>query len=43
VVVVKSDPDVAYSHWINITTLIEEAGGTVTLEIKEEQMADIPQ
>jgi biopolymer transport protein ExbD len=43
VVVVKSDADVTYSHWISTTTLIEEAGGTVTLEIKEEQETDLPQ
>lgn len=37
VVVVKSEPDTPYSHWIFVTSMIEDAGGIVTLQIEEER------
>jgi biopolymer transport protein ExbD len=42
VVVVKSDPDVPYHHWIKYTTLIEEAGGIITVLREEEQEVRVP-
>ena len=37
VVVVKSQADVPYNHWIAMTGIIEKAGGIVTLLLEEEQ------
>jgi biopolymer transport protein ExbD len=37
VVVVKSAKDTPYRHWILITGWIEEAGGTITLQLQEER------
>ena len=37
VVVVKSDGDVEYQRWIVISLMIEEAGGTLTIQREEEQ------
>ena len=37
VVVVKSQDDVPYNHWIAMTEIIEKAGGIVTLLLEEEQ------
>ena len=37
VVVLKSRKDVPYERWINVTGLIEQAGGVVTLQLEEEQ------
>ena len=37
VVVVKSQADVPYYHWIAMTEIIEKAGGIVTLLLEEEQ------
>ncbi len=42
VVVVKSERDVPYHHWIKYTTLIEEAGGIITVLREEEQEVRIP-
>ena len=42
VVVVKSDKDVAYHHWIAVTTRIEDAGGIITLQIEEEREIELP-
>ena len=36
-VVVKSQADVPYNHWIAMTEIIEKAGGIVTLLLEEEQ------
>ena len=41
VVVLKSQPDVLYQHWIATTEIIERAGGIVTLLIEEEQTIQI--
>ena len=37
VVVLKSQADVPYAHWIAMTEIIEQAGGIVTLLLEEEQ------
>lgn len=37
IVVVKSDKDTPYHHWIAVTGHIAEAGGIVTLQLEEEQ------
>jgi len=42
VVVVKSEPETPYSHWITVTELIEQAGGVVTIQREEEQQITIP-
>lgn len=42
VVVVKSRPETPYHHWIQATTLIEEAGGIITLQLEEEREVQIP-
>lgn len=42
VVVIKSRKDVAYSHWIDITSRIEDAGGIITLQMEEEREVQIP-
>lgn len=42
IVVVKSTKDVPYFHWIAITGAIEEAGGTITLQLEEERSVAVP-
>lgn len=42
IVVVKSTKDVPYHHWITITGAIEEAGGTITLQLEEERSVAVP-
>lgn len=42
VVVVRSKPEVPYYHWIDYTTMIEEAGGTITVLREEEQEVRVP-
>lgn len=37
VVVVKSAKDVPYKRWIQVTNWIEDAGGTITLQLEEEK------
>jgi len=41
IVAVKSRKEVPYSHWMNITGLIEDAGGVITLQMEEEQTVKI--
>jgi len=41
VVVVKSRTDTPYEFWITITGLIEEAGGTVTIQREEERTISV--
>ena len=41
VVVLKSQADVPYEHWIGMTGIIERAGGVVTLLLEEEQTVNI--
>ncbi len=42
VVVVKSEPDTPYSHWIFVTSIVEDAGGIVTLQLEEEREIQVP-
>ena len=41
VVVVKSEADVPYKHWITVTSIIEDAGGIITLQLEEEREVQI--
>ena len=41
IVVVKSQADVPYEHWIAMTEVIEHAGGIVTLLLEEEQTVNV--
>lgn len=42
VVIVKSRPDTPYHHWIRVTAAIEDAGGTITLQMEEEREVIVP-
>lgn len=42
IVVVKSARDTTYEHWIAVTAAIEEAGGTITVQLTEEQIIPVP-
>ena len=33
-VVVKSEPDTPFGHWIRVTALVEQAGGLVALQVE---------
>jgi len=37
VVVVKTKPDVPYEHWIAVAALIQDKGGSLTIQREEEQ------
>jgi biopolymer transport protein ExbD len=41
VVLVKSTPDTSYEHWIDITGVVEEAGGVVTLQMEENKTVNV--
>lgn len=41
IVVVKSEKDTPYSHWIRITGQIEAAGGVITLQLEEEKEVNV--
>ena len=41
IVAVKSRPDTPYLFWIDVTALIEEAGGTVTIQLEEERTVQV--
>ena len=43
VVVVKSQADTPYNHWIFVTSVIADAGGVVTLQLEEEREVQIPE
>ncbi|MBT4864270.1 MAG: biopolymer transporter ExbD [Planctomycetaceae bacterium] len=43
VVVVKSAPEVPYDRWIDITAMIEDAGGIITLQLEEEREVTLPE
>ena len=42
VVIVKSSKDTPYFRWISTTSLIEDAGGIVTLQLEEEREVQVP-
>jgi biopolymer transport protein ExbD len=41
-VVVKSGRDTPYQHWILVTSLIEQAGGIVALQLEESREVVVP-
>src|SRR4029078_5165310 len=41
IVVVKSDPNTPYLHWIAITTQIQDAGGSITIQREEERTVSV--
>jgi biopolymer transport protein ExbD len=41
VVVVKSKPDVAYEHWIAVTTLVQDLGASITIQREEERTVTV--
>ena len=41
IVAVKSRKEVSYSHWMDITGIIEDAGGVITLQLEEEQTVQV--
>lgn len=41
VVVVKSKPEVAYEHWIAVTTLVQDLGASITIQREEEQTVTV--
>ena len=43
VVVVKSGQDATWQHWLEVTTLIDDAGGIMTMQLEEEREVMIPQ
>jgi len=43
VVIVKSRPDVPYHHWITATSMVEEAGGIITIQREERREVQIPE
>jgi biopolymer transport protein ExbD len=42
VVVLKSKPEAEYQQWIIVSSLIEEAGGIITIQREEEREVTIP-
>ncbi len=42
VVVLKSDQDVDYKRWIEVTMMIDEAGGMLTIQREEERTVQVP-
>jgi len=41
VVIVRSRPDTPYVFWIEVATVIEDAGGTVTIQREEERTVQV--
>lgn len=41
VVIVKSKSDTPYHHWIDVTAVIEQVGGLVTIQREEEQTIQV--
>ena len=42
VVVIRSKPDTPYQHWIEVTGMIEDAGGMITIQLEEEREVIVP-
>jgi len=42
IVVMSSDGDVEYQRWISVTSMIEEAGGLLTIQREEERKVQVP-
>ncbi|MFT4549811.1 MAG: biopolymer transport protein ExbD [Pseudoalteromonas tetraodonis] len=41
VIIVKSSPRVQYQHWISVTTIIEQAGGIITLQLEKQETISV--
>jgi biopolymer transport protein ExbD len=41
IVVVRSSRDTPYSHWVLVTSLIEQAGGIITLQMEEDRVVPV--
>ena len=41
VVIVKSSPRTSYQHWIAVTTIIEQAGGIITLQLEKKETISV--
>ncbi len=41
IVLVKSKPDTPYERWIEVTGIIEDVGGTITLQIEEQRTVSV--
>ena len=42
-IIVKSKQDVPYHHWLLATSMIEDAGGIITIQREEERKVLIPE
>lgn len=42
IVVMQSEKDVEYQRWLEVTTMIEQAGGTLTIQREEERTVQVP-
>ncbi len=41
VVVLKSKPDTPYERWIEVTNLVQKAGGIITLQLEEQRTVSV--
>ena len=41
VVIVKSSPRTKYQHWIAVTSIIEQAGGIITLQLEKKETISV--
>ena len=41
IVVVRSAKDTPYNHWVLVTSLIEQAGGIITLQMEEDRVVPV--
>jgi biopolymer transport protein ExbD len=41
VVVIKTRPDTPYSNWINVTSMVQDAGGSITIQREEEKTVTV--
>ena len=41
IVAVKNRKEVPYSHWMTVTSIIEDSGGIITLQLEEEQTVQV--
>lgn len=42
VVIVKSEKETPYHHWVRVTEMIETAGGVITIQREEERQVVLP-
>ena len=41
IVIVKSSPRTQYQHWVDVTAIIEKAGGIITLQLEETETISV--